>query len=58
MTAPKRKLVYSTDPEPADSARQPPALPANPPLPLPTLQHNKPVRVRLDRRDAAARPSR
>jgi translation initiation factor 1 len=51
MTASKRKLVYSTDPEPADSApAKQPALPANPAAPLPTLQHNKPVRVRLDRK--------
>lgn len=51
MTTDKRKVVYSTDPEPAEPvpARQP-ALPANPAAPLPTLQQNKPVRVHLDRK--------
>lgn len=51
MTTDKRKVVYSTDPEPGEPepARQP-ALPPNPAAPLPTLQQNKPVRVHLDRR--------
>lgn len=51
MTTDKRKVVYSTDPEPAESSpAQQPALPPNPAAPLPTLQQNKPVRVHLDRK--------
>ena len=51
MTAKDRKVVFSTDP---DAGKQPesrePALPANPAAPLPTRQHNSPVRVQLDRK--------
>lgn len=51
MTAQKRKLVYSTDPDALDqSGASEPPLPPNPAAPLPTLQQNKPVRVHLDRK--------
>ncbi len=49
MCAKNRNLIYSTDP---DDEPQPsePALPSNPAAALPTLQHNSPVRVHLDRK--------
>ena len=51
MSAQKRKVVFSTDPNAGKQAGAgEPALPANPAAPLPTLQHNSPVRVHLDRK--------
>lgn len=42
--------VYSTDPDEDKPATNEPALPGNPAAALPTLQHNSPVRVSLDRK--------
>ena len=49
MCAEKRRLVYSTDPEP-ESTPIAAELPANPAAPIPTLQQNTPVRVYLERK--------
>ncbi len=49
MCAKNRNLVYSTDPD-NESEPNEPALPTNPAAALPTLQHNSPVRVHLDRK--------
>ena len=51
MSAKNRNVVYSTDPEDDKNTQsRAPELPANPAAALPTLQHNSPVRVRLDRK--------
>ncbi len=49
MCAKNRNLVFSTDPDDESESNEP-ALPANPAAALPTLQHNSPVRVQLDRK--------
>ena len=48
--SPNRNVVYSTDPDEDSPTANEPALPANPAAALPTLQHNSPVRVSLDRK--------
>lgn len=45
-----RNVVYSTDPDDNEPKANEPALPPNPAAALPTLQHNSPVRVSLDRK--------
>ena len=50
MSAKNRNVVYSTDPDENTQRNAEPPLPANPAAALPTLQHNSPVRVRLDRK--------
>lgn len=51
MTAKNRKVVYSTDPDDNnESTSSEPELPANPAAALPTLQHNSPVRVQLEKK--------
>ena len=49
MCAEKRRLVYSTDPEPEETPAVP-KLPTNPAAPIPTLQQNNAVRVYLERK--------
>jgi translation initiation factor 1 len=48
MTDKRRKLAYSTDPEP-ESKPQQPAPATNPVGPFPTRQLNNPVRVSIER---------
>lgn len=50
MSAKKRNVVYSTDPDDKQPKAREPKLPTNPAAPLPTLQQNKPVRIHLDRK--------
>lgn len=49
MSDKNRNIFYSTDPQDEQEANEP-TLPANPAAALPTLQHNSPVRVHLDRK--------